>query len=302
MSVAALSTKTILDLYGAESDRGGWHRGARFAPAALVEHGIVPWLAGRGLEPRWRETVASAPDAEDAAAAVASLCRQLAAGIEKSVRARRSFAVFGGDHSCAIGTWSGARDGLGENGPLGLVWFDAHMDSHTPETTPSGRVHGMPLACLMGYGAKALTEIAKHRPPLSPRHVCLVGVRSFEAGEKALLDRLGVRVIHMDEVRTKGVAAATTEALAIARRGTAGFGVSVDLDVLDPEEAPGVGSRVDGGMRGRDLAAALRPLCGMSDFLGLEVAEYNPVFDHHGTTARQVRRLVAAAFLEGDRA
>jgi arginase len=207
--------------------------------------------------------------------------------------------VFGGDHSCAVGTWSGVGNAVGRAGPVGLVWFDAHMDSHTPVTSPSGRLHGMPLACLMGHGEKALVAISRETAALRPDKICLVGVRSYEDGERALLERLGVRVFYMDDIRRRGLAAATDEAFAIARSGTVGFGVSVDLDVLDPSEAPGVGSRAEGGLLGRDLAAALARVRTLRGFLGLEIAEYNPIFDENGRTARQVRRLLAAAFLDG---
>jgi arginase len=214
---------------------------------------------------------------------------------QAGVAAGRRFIVVGGDHSCAIGTWSGARDGLGETEALGLVWFDAHMDAHTPETTPSGRLHGMPIAALMGYGRAELTGLSRHAPALRPEHLCLIGVRSYEDGERALLDRLGVRVIHMDEIRRIGLRAATEEALAIARRGTAGFGISIDMDVLDPSEAPGVGSRVAGGLTGAELADALRLAQGSDGLLGFEIAEYDPTFDVRFRTADQVRRLLAAA-------
>jgi arginase len=301
-TTAATLTRTALDLYGAASERGGWHRGAGHGPSALIDAGVVAWLARRGLDVRWRETVRpeGGEDTGPALDAVASLCRRLADRVEDSVLAGRTFGVFGGDHSCAIGTWSGVANAVGRAGPIGLVWFDAHMDAHTPATSPSGRLHGMPIACLMGHGDDALVSISRETPALRPDKICLVGVRSFEDGEHALLERLGVRVIFMHEVRTRGLDNVVEEAFAIARKGTVGFGVSVDLDVLDPSEAPGVGSRAEGGMAGRDLAASLARVRGERNFLGLEIAEYNPIFDENGRTARQVRRLLAAAFLDGD--
>jgi arginase len=262
---------------------------------------MVDWLAERGIAARWRDTVGSglAPEQGTALDAVARLCRKLAARVEQSVARGRRFVVFGGDHSCAIGTWSGAHNGLPIDARLGLVWFDAHMDAHTPATTPSGRLHGMPLAVLMGHGPEELTGIARRGPALLPRNLCLVGVRSYEAGEAALLEKLGVRVIMMDEVRRRGLPSVTEEALAIARRGTEGFGISVDLDVLDPTEAPGVGSRVAGGMQGEDLARALKLLHGAPDLLGIELAEYNPLLDRTFKTEDQLRHLLAAALTNG---
>jgi arginase len=292
-----------LDLYGAASDRGGWHHGARFAAASLAEHGMVDWLAERGLAARWRDTIGSglAPEQGTALDAVKRLCTKLATRIERSVAQRRKFVVFGGDHSCAIGTWSGAHNGLPVDARLGLIWFDAHMDAHTPATTPSGRLHGMPLACLLGHGPEELTRIARRGPALLPHNLCLIGVRSYEDGEQALLSRLGVRVIMMDEVRKHGLKAVAGEALAIARRGTEGFGISVDLDVLDPDEAPGVGSRVAGGLTGAELATALKLVHEAPDLLGIEIAEYNPLLDRAFKTEDQLRHLLAAALTNGVR-
>jgi arginase family enzyme len=153
----------------------------------------------------------------------------------------------------------------------------------------------MPLACLMGHGPAELTGLARHAPALRPANLCLIGVRSYEPGESALLAQLGVRVIHMDELRRIGLKAATAEALAIARRGTAGFGVSIDMDVLDPVEAPGVGSPSTGGLRGAELADALRLVRGADDLVGLEIAEYDPTLDEGFKTEAQLRRLLAAA-------
>jgi arginase len=298
-----IAPRAELDLYGAASDRGGWHHGARFAAAALAEHGMVEWLAERGVAARWRDTVGSglAPGQGSALDAVARLCGKLAARVEQSVTRGRRFVVFGGDHSCAIGTWSGAHNGLPVDARLGLVWFDAHMDAHTPATTPSGRLHGMPLAVLMGHGPEELTRIARRGPALEPRNLCLVGVRSYEAGEAALLEKLGVRVFMMDEVRKRGLEPVTEEALSIARRGVDGIGISVDLDVLDPAEAPGVGSRVAGGLTGTELARALKLLHGAPDLLGIELAEYNPLLDRAFKTEDQLRHLLAAALTNGAR-
>lgn len=226
--------------------------------------------------------------------AVAALGTRLAAEVEAVLRAGNFPLVVGGDHSCAIGTWSGVHRVLADVGPIGLIWIDAHMDSHTFATTPSGRIHGMPLACLLGHGEAALTAIDGPEAKLRPEHVCLIGVRSYETGEAALLHRLGVRVFDMDEVRRRGLAAIFDEALAIVRQGTAGFGVSVDLDALDPEEEPGVGSPVPGGLRRTELAAALGRLRGDPSFVAMEIVEYNPRRDRGHATADAVGALVSA--------
>jgi arginase len=202
--------------------------------------------------------------------------------------------VVGGDHSCAIGTWSGVHRALANHGPVGLIWIDAHMDSHTFATTPSGQIHGMPLACLLGHGETALTRIGGAEAKLRPEQVCLIGVRSYEAGEAALLHRLGVRVYDMDEIRRRGLAEVFEEALAIVRQGTAGFGVSVDLDALDPGEEPGVGTPVAGGLRRAELADALSHLRGDPAFVAMEIVEYNPRRDRRHATADAAGALLDA--------
>lgn len=168
------------------------------------------------------------------------------------------------------------------------------MDSHTFATTPSGQIHGMPLAALLGHGDAALTAIDGPEPKLRPEHVCLIGVRSFEEGEAALLHRLGVRVFDMAEIRRRGLAEVFDEALAIVRQRTAGFGVSVDLDALDPEEEPGVGTPVPGGLRRAELAAALSQLRGDPAFVAMEIVEYNPRRDRGRATADAAGALVDA--------
>ena len=226
--------------------------------------------------------------------AVAVLSARLAAEVEAVLQAGNFPLVVGGDHSCAIGTWSGVHHALAGRGPIGLIWIDAHMDSHTFATTPSGQIHGMPLAVLLGHGEAALTAIDGPQAKLRPEHVCLIGVRSFEAGEAALLHRLGVRVFDMDEVRRRGLAEVFDDALAIVRQGTAGFGVSVDLDALDPEEEPGVTTPVPGGLRRAELAAALSRLRGDPAFVAMEIVEYNPRRDRGHATADAAGAIVGA--------
>ncbi len=226
--------------------------------------------------------------------AVALLSDRQVSKVEAVLRAGHFPLVVGGDHSCAIGTWSGVHHALADKGPLGLIWIDAHMDSHTFATSPSGQIHGMPLACLLGYGDAALTAIDGAEAKLRPEHVCLIGVRSFEAGEADLLHQLGVRVFDMDEIRRRGLTEVFDEALTIVRDGTAGFGVSVDLDALDPTEEPGVGSPVPGGLRRAELAEALTRLRGDPSFVAMEIAEYNPRRDHKHATADAAGDLVKA--------
>jgi arginase len=199
--------------------------------------------------------------------------------------------VLGGDHSCAGGTWCGVARAV--HGDLGLVWVDAHMDAHTPGTSHTGRLHGMPLAWLLGQDDDPLYGLSSG--VLEPEHVALVGVRSFEPEEAARLARLGVRVFMMEEVRARGLDAVFAEALGIATRGTSAFGVSIDLDAVTPEEAPGVATPAAGGLGGAELTAVLAQLSGIPELAAIELVEYCPRLDPDGRSARVAVDLLAAA-------
>jgi arginase len=173
------------------------------------------------------------------------------------------------------------------------VWIDAHMDAHTPRTSHTGRLHGMPLAWLLGEDDDPLYGLATG--VLEPRHVALIGVRSFEPEEKVRLEHLGVRVVYMDEVHKRGIGPVLDEALAIATRGTTAFGVSIDLDVVTPDEAPGVGTPVPDGVSGAELARALDGIGRRPDLAALELVEYSPRLDPSRRTARVAVDLLRAA-------
>ena len=207
-----------------------------------------------------------------------------------SLRHGRLPCVLGGDHTCAGGTWTGVARGL--RGDLGLVWVDAHMDSHTPGTSHTGRLHGMPLAWLLGQDDDPLYGLASG--VLDPRHVCLVGVRSYEPEESERLARLGVRVYLMEEVRQRGLRRALDDALRIASQDTAGFGISIDLDVVTPEDAPGVAVPAEGGLGGAELAQALEGIGGRPGLAAVELVEYCPRLDKGGRSAQVAVDLLAA--------
>ena len=279
-----------IELIGAAWGLGGADPGCAEAPAVLL-----PLLAGRlaqcGAVVHSGPVVRSVAGERRKEAAVSKLCGQLASALVNAMRAGRLPCVIGGDHSCAGGTWTGVARAT--EGDLGLVWIDAHMDAHTPGTSHTGRLHGMPLAWLLGQDDNALYGLAAG--VLDPRHVCLLGVRSFEREEQERLRRLGVRVIGMQEIGASGLDAALDEALAIATAGTAAFGISVDLDVVTPEEAPGVGTPVQGGLAGAALARALSRVAGRADLAALELVEYLPRLDREGASARIAIDIAAAA-------
>lgn len=208
--------------------------------------------------------------------------------VEKALELGHFPVVLGGDHSIAVGTWNGVYQFYKrkERLPLGLIWIDAHMDAHTPKTTPSGAWHGMPLAGLLGYGDPAMSRLIQDEPVLSPENLCLIGARSFEEGEAELLERLNVRIYFEKEVQKRGMEAILKEALSHVSQHSKVLGVSLDVDVVCPEEAPGVGSPEKGGVPAQELLKALSLLRNYKQFKAFELVEYNPQKDPHKQTAK----------------
>lgn len=214
---------------------------------------------------------------------------RLAKEVEHCLEGHEFPIVLGGDHSIAVGTWNGAYQFFKKKHtlPLGLIWIDAHMDAHTPKTTPSGAWHGMPIAGLLGHGHPHMADLMGRggEPVLLPTNVCLIGTRSFEEGEAELLQRLNVRIFFAPEVHQRGMEAVMKEAIAHVSRHTKTFGVSLDLDVITPEEAPGVGSPEEGGIRTIELLKGLSILKSEKTFKAFELVEYNPKRNHLEKTA-----------------
>lgn len=288
-----------LDLIGAAIGEGAPDRRTRAGPASLRRWGLGARLGARGRTVRWGAVVGSdlALMSQGPMAVVGEFSVRLAAALAESIAAHRLPVVIGGDHSCAVGTWSGVAVSLRRDDPgrrLGLVWIDAHLDAHTPATSPSQMPHGMPIAALLGHGAPALTEVADRRPKLRPDDVVLIGPRSWESGEATLLERLGVRVMTHDEVMRRGFADCMREAVARVSADTDRWGISFDLDALDPLDAPGTGSRVERGMRTTEVAAALHGLAWDPRFVAAELVEYNPSLDRARLTAAAAERVLGA--------
>ncbi len=279
-----------VELIGAAWGLGGPEPGCAEAPAVLAPL-LIDELRRCGMPLQSGPILSPAPSERRRQFAVSKLCDLLASAVADAVVRGSLPCVLGGDHSCAGGTWTGVARGV--KGALGLVWIDAHMDAHTPRTSHTGRLHGMPLAWLLGQDDDALYGLATG--VIEPAHVALVGVRSFEPEERERLERLGVRVFYIEEVRDRGLDAVLADALAIARRGTSAFGITVDLDVVTPEEAPGVGTPVPGGVSGAELTRALERIGGRSDLAAVELVEYSPRLDPTGRSARVAISLLRAA-------
>lgn len=245
------------------------------------------------------EDMLYAPQSEPKAAAlpaVTAISEELANYTQRWVTDNEQFLVLGGDHTSAIGTWSGAAYGLAERGDLGLIWIDAHMDSHTPETTITHNLHGMPLATLLGQGYTSLTQLLDARPKLKPQNLCLIGVRDFEAPEKELLQRLGVHIVFMEEVRKIGINVVLEQAIARVTQHTAGYGISLDIDSIDPSDAPGTGLPVPEGISGQALCESFKQLRNDKGLLGIEITEFDPRFDQDHKTERLIVELATTVF------
>ncbi len=216
---------------------------------------------------------------------IADTCRRHAAWVVETLEEGCQPLVLGGDHSIAVGTVAGVSEYYRRQGKqIGLIWVDAHSDMNTPETSPSGNVHGMPLACCLGFGPRELTHIFA-APAVSPRNTVLVGVRNIDPAEKRAVSECGLTVYTMRDIDERGLRRVMEEAIAIADRDTVGFAVSLDMDFLDPSEAPGVGTPVRGGSTYREAHLVMEMVADAGRMLSLEIVEINPVIDVANKTA-----------------
>ncbi len=229
--------------------------------------------------------------------AIADTCRRSATAILEILAAGRTPLVLGGDHSMAAGTVSGVSEFFRRRQQqIGLIWLDAHSDINTPETSPSGNVHGMPLAALLGLGPAPLASIFHAQPKISPANTVLIGIRDVDTAERENLHKAGVTVFTMREIDERGLRTIMEQALRIASSGTAGYHVSLDMDWIDPEDAPGVGTPVRGGATYREAHLAMEIIADHGQLVSLEIVEVNPVLDERNRTAELAVELACSAF------
>jgi arginase len=227
---------------------------------------------------------------------ISSACQEIAVHMEEILDAGELPLVLGGDHSIAIGSVAGVASYMRKRQEtLGLIWFDAHADMNTPETTPSGNIHGMPLAVLLGFGAPELTKIAGFTPKLDPSLCTHVGARDIDAGERELIRQLGIRFFTMREIDERGMAACMDEAIAIASSATGGYAVTFDVDALDPGDAPGSGTLVRGGLTYREAHLGMEKIAEAGGMRSLEVVEINTALDVNNKTAELGVELILSA-------
>jgi arginase len=287
-------------IVGAPLDLGaGGRRGVDMGPSAIRYAGLGERIESLGLVCRDRANV-DAPlretaDAGDPRArfltAIRETCERVAVRVADAVREGSTPLVLGGDHSIALGTLGGLASVRGAGG---VIWLDAHGDLNTPETTPSGNVHGMPLAAALGRGGAGFLSDAWSLPSVDPARVALVGTRSLDPGERELARGLGLAVFTMSEIDRRGLEAVVRDALAVVS-GAAFVHVSLDMDVVDPGVAPGVGTPVRGGLSYREAHLAMELVAEAGVLGSLEIVEVNPILDHENQTARLAVELAASA-------
>jgi arginase len=281
-------------IIGVPMDLGQSRRGVDMGPSALRVAGLQARIKQLGLQVedignisvKQPEEMSYGEKRAKYLGEIAEACKDLGEAVEKSLAEGFLPLVLGGDHSIAAGAVSGvATHFRKEKKEVGYIWLDAHGDMNTPESSPSGNVHGMPLASVMGYGPPELTELMGFKPKVEPQNIVLVGVRDLDSQEKKLVKKSGVHVFTMRDIDERGMREVMSDALKYAMDDTAGIAVSLDMDFVDPSDAPGVGTPVRGGVTYREAHLAMEMIADSEAMASLEIVEINPVIDEHNRTA-----------------
>ncbi len=296
---------TRIRTIGVPLDLGASRRGVDMGPSALRIAQLCERLSLLGhdvedignLDVAAREDLTARGRSTSYLSAIIDVCGQLAAETEIAVNDGFVPLSLGGDHSLAAGSVAGVASAFHDRGErIGLIWLDAHADLHTPESSETGNIHGMPLAHLLGHGDPELSSISRARPAVLAKNTALVGIRDLDPSEKMHVQQYGVTAFTMREIDERGLKAVMADALAIALDGTAGVHVSCDLDWLDPYEAPGVGTPVPGGATFREGHLAMELISDTGKLVGIDLVENNPTLDLRNTTAELSVDLVRSAF------
>jgi arginase len=298
-------TARKIRVIGVPLDLGQSRRGVDMGPSAVRVAGLEARLEALGhvVEDAGNVLVAIAEQKKEGdphakyLKEITATCSKHADLIVKTLEAGKVPITLGGDHSIAAGTVAGVAEFYRrQNQKIGLIWIDAHTDLNTPDSSPSGNVHGMPLAAIMGLGPPELSNIFDFSPKVSAENCVLVGVRDIDAIEKENVRRAGIHVFTMRDIDERSMRTVMEEALRIAGRGTAGYHVSLDMDWVDPEDAPGVGTPVRGGATYREAHLAMEIIADHGRMLSFEIVEVNPVIDEHNQTADLAVELALSAF------
>src|SRR3954465_14102466 len=299
-------TAKKIRVIGVPLDLGQSRRGVDMGPSAVRVAGLEAKLESLGhiVEDSGNIVVAipeqkkeGDPHAKYLKEIVAT-CTKEAKLVVKTLEAGKTPLVLGGDHSVAAGTVAGVGDFCRrQNQKIGLIWIDAHSDINTPDSSPSGNVHGMPLAAILGLWQDDLSKIYDFSPKVLPENTVIVGVRDIDQAEKEKIRKAGVSEVYtMRDIDERGMRTVMEEALRTAGRGTAGYHVSLNMDWIDPEDAPGVGTPVRGGATYREAHLAMEIIADHGRMTSFEIVEVNPVIDEHNRTADLAVELAMSAF------
>ncbi len=281
-------------IIGVPMDLGQSRRGVDMGPSALRGAGLQASIKKLGLQVEDIGNLSvkqpeEMPVGEKRAKylqEIAETCGDVAAAAEKSLIEGFLPLVLGGDHSIAAGVAAGVANYFRkEKKQIGYLWLDAHGDMNTPESSPSGNVHGMPLAAIMGYGAPELVDLLGFKPKAEPGNIVIVGARDLDAQERKIVKRSGIHVFTMRDIDERGMREVMADALKYAMDDTAGIAGSLDMDFVDPADAPGVGTPVRGGVTYREAHLAMEMIADTESMVSLEVVEINPILDEHNRTA-----------------
>jgi arginase len=291
-------------IIGVPMDLGQSRRGVDMGPSALRGAGLQARIKQIGvsvedignLEVKQPEEMQVGEKRAKYLQEIAETCRDLATTVEKSLGEGFLPLVLGGDHSIAAGVAAGvASHYRKDNKEIGYLWLDAHGDMNTPESSPSGNVHGMPLASIMGYGPAELVDLMGFKPKAEPGNIVIVGARDLDAQERKIAKKSGIHVFTMRDIDERGMREVMADALKYAMDDTAGIAVSLDMDFVDPSDAPGVGTPVRGGVTYREAHLAMEMIADSEAMVSLEVVEINPIIDEHNRTALLGVELVLSA-------
>jgi arginase len=282
-------------IIGVPMDLGQSRRGVDMGPSALRVAGLMAHIKQLGLQVedigniqvKQPEEMSYGEKRAKYMAEIAETCQDLAAIVEKSLHEEFLPLVLGGDHSVASGVAAGVSNFYRkQKKEIGYIWLDAHGDMNTPESSPSGNVHGMPLAAIMGYGAPELVDLMGFKPKAEPSNIVIVGARDLDAQERKIVKKSGVHVFTMRDIDERGMREVMSDALKYAMDDTAGVSVSLDMDFVDPSDAPGVGTPVRGGVTYREAHLAMEMIADSEAMASMEIVEINPVIDEHNRTAQ----------------
>lgn len=291
-------------IIGVPMDLGAGRRGVDMGPSAIRIAGLNQAIKLLGYEVsdagnvhvRPAESIERTSPRAHFLPQIAEAAEELAAMVEAGLEEGALPVILGGDHSIAIGSVAGVASYYRKrNQRVGIIWLDAHTDVNTPETSPSGNIHGMPLAVLLGRGARELTHVAGFAPKVLPENVAVIGARSIDPGEREFVRSVGIRVFSMSELDERGLPDVVAEAVEIATMNTAGLHVTMDMDFIDPFYAPGVGTPERGGATYRESHLAMEKIADSGRVLSVELTEVNPVFDTANQTAQLAVELILSA-------